>query len=419
MTGEIVRISEEYYKAQEATSAPLDARRAAIGIGRNPVDWTNAERDEWHMAATVWTLSEEYIIANNKARELSRKREAASSARETLYETWNVEAERPVLAAAVPFEQALDDLHRELTSTNHAIYAWGALRGAAAGRVKRSFVMKCVETECTGFLSSEYTCGLCDVEVCKECHVKKSAAHVCDAATVATIRHIRKEAHPCPSCSALISKIDGCDQMYCTQCHTAFSWNTGRIETGVVHNPHYYQYMRETGQAAPRRYNPGFACEEVHGIERTLMLLRNRVPAELVNTALEAYRCIIHIREVDLLDYRREQARYLEQEWRRVLRVKRLLNVIDDAKWKTILQREEKSHYKVTAWVHLLEMYTTVSLETLARITRTSTESDFRGFYAECEKAKAYTVEQAGAIAKVFGCVIPKGLRAPLTPVTA
>jgi hypothetical protein len=101
----------------------------------------------------------------------------------------------------------------------------------------------------------------------------------------------------------------------------------------------------------------------------------------------------------------------LDQEWRRILRVKRLLNVLDDAGWKTALQREEKKHYKITAWVHLLEMYTTVSLETFARIKVNSPVEDVRRIYAEYESAKAYTIEQAKAIAKVFGCVVPKGLR--------
>ena len=32
--------------------------------------------------------------------------------------------------------------------------------------------------------------------------------------------------------------------MWCTQCHSAFSWKSGKIERGVVHNPHYYEWNR-------------------------------------------------------------------------------------------------------------------------------------------------------------------------------
>ena len=38
--------------------------------------------------------------------------------------------------------------------------------------------------------------------------------------------------------------VKNCDQMYCTVCKIAFSWKTGEIENGVIHNPHYFQYQR-------------------------------------------------------------------------------------------------------------------------------------------------------------------------------
>jgi hypothetical protein len=56
-------------------------------------------------------------------------------------------------------------------------------------------------------------------------------------------------------------------------------------------------------------------------------------------------------------------------------------------------------------------MYTTVSLETFARIKVDSPVDDVRRVYAEFQAAKAYTLEQAKAIAKVYGCVLPRGLR--------
>jgi hypothetical protein len=41
-----------------------------------------------------------------------------------------------------------------------------------------------------------------------------------------------------------IEKVSGCNQMFCVQCHTAFDWATGEIETGVIHNPHYFDMMK-------------------------------------------------------------------------------------------------------------------------------------------------------------------------------
>jgi hypothetical protein len=71
---------------------------------------------------------------------------------------------------------------------------------------------------------------------------------------------LKKNTKPCPKCGVRISKIDGCDQMWCVECKTAFSWNTGNIESGKIHNPHYYQFMRERG-GMPRDPNDVVRCE--------------------------------------------------------------------------------------------------------------------------------------------------------------
>jgi|TARA_R110000803_G_scaffold60047_1_gene119120 hypothetical protein len=34
--------------------------------------------------------------------------------------------------------------------------------------------------------------------------------------------------------------------MWCTQCYTAFDWRTGHIETGRIHNPHYFEFKKRT-----------------------------------------------------------------------------------------------------------------------------------------------------------------------------
>lgn len=341
--------------------------------------------------------------------------QAADRALDDLYDAWRAGAEAPHLAAtAVIVDTELVPLTRKSMAARESIATWGAPLATSKKVVeeKKTFLMKCVKATCEGFLSEEYTCGLCDLQVCSECHVAKGPDHACDPATVATIRQIRKEAHPCPVCAALISKIDGCDQMWCTQCNTAFSWTTGRVETGVVHNPHYFQYMREMGRAVPRRHNPGFGCDAVHDIERTLFHLcaQEGAPVGLLTEILETYRNVLHVREVDLIEYRRGQVRYLEHEWRRVLRVKRLLHEIDDSEWKTALQREEKSYYKITAWVHLLEMYTTVSIEAFARIT--DAKSAISSF-SEYEKIRIYAAQEAKVISRFYGCVLPKCFQTP------
>lgn len=121
----------------------------------------------------------------------------------------------------------------------------------------RQFIMKCPGEGCRGFLSSAWKCGTCEKFFCSDCHAQKEAmrdeGHVCNADAKATASMIRQETKPCPKCGIRISKIDGCDQMWCTECQTTFSWNSGQILLNtVVHNPHYYEYLRKTNGAIPR-----------------------------------------------------------------------------------------------------------------------------------------------------------------------
>ena len=133
---------------------------------------------------------------------------------------------------------------------------------ADADVVARSFIKACPVEECHGFLGADFTCALCAGKVCDGCHEilagsAETQSHVCDPVTVASVKAIVAESRPCPQCGAAISKVDGCDQMWCTQCHTTFSWRTGAKEDGTTHNPHYYEWMRRSGLAIPRAVDGG------------------------------------------------------------------------------------------------------------------------------------------------------------------
>ena len=114
------------------------------------------------------------------------------------------------------------------------------------------FIKACPAEGCRGFLSEGFKCALCSLEICKDCHAPLKPGHVCDLQIVASVKALTAESKPCPNCSAAISKVDGCDQMWCTQCHTTFSWRTGQKEEGTTHNPHYYEWMRRSGIPIPR-----------------------------------------------------------------------------------------------------------------------------------------------------------------------
>ena len=76
----------------------------------------------------------------------------------------------------------------------------------------------------------------------------------------------------------MIHKTEGCNQMYCVMCHTAFDWNSLRIITGVIHNPHYFEYLNRQPGQAPR--TPG---DLVCGGPPNSFTIRNRISSFFQN----------------------------------------------------------------------------------------------------------------------------------------
>jgi hypothetical protein len=110
---------------------------------------------------------------------------------------------------------------------------------------------KCPDNGCNGSLNDEYLCVSCQKQYCKDCFEILNENHQCNEDLKATISQIKKEAKPCPNCGTMISKISGCSQLFCTNtnCGTAFNWNTGEIEKGIIHNPEAYGYYARNPEA--------------------------------------------------------------------------------------------------------------------------------------------------------------------------
>lgn len=114
-------------------------------------------------------------------------------------------------------------------------------------------IMRCPGQGCKGFINGQTgACGMCELKVCIHCfsELREGETHTCDPEAKASADQVKQCSKPCPSCAARISKIDGCDQMWCTECHVAFSWTSGAIETGHIHNPHYLEHQRRNGAQA-------------------------------------------------------------------------------------------------------------------------------------------------------------------------
>ncbi len=114
----------------------------------------------------------------------------------------------------------------------------------------------CSNSTCNGMLKTDSNlCSICDNITCSKClqpYNKDIKKHKCDEDDIKTAKLIKKDTKYCPKCNFGITKISGCDVMFCTQCNTSFNWKTMEILTKNLHNPHYLEYLRKNGTQRQR-----------------------------------------------------------------------------------------------------------------------------------------------------------------------
>lgn len=277
---------------------------------------------------------------------------------------------------------------------------------------KRTFVRCCPAPDCRGFLAEDWKCGMCDGRSCNKCHEyigkELAAPHTCKPENIETAKLLSKDTRHCPSCAAPIFKIDGCDQMYCMQCHTPFSWKTGQIETGAIHNPHYYEYMRTHGGNAPRRQPGDFGgCGALlPDYSQILRSVRKVWPEVNVTELGKIVQNYYHIREVTLPMYQRAQGEEGEAN-NRDLRVRFLLKEIDERHFKQLLHKREKAKMFKQELFQVTNMYQVVLTDILLRLTRSKKASEAVEVWSEIQQLRNYVNESYEKLHQRYNCKVP------------
>jgi hypothetical protein len=170
------------------------------------------------------------------------------------------------------------------------------------------------------------------------CNEECEDSHVCDPDVVKTMKLINRDTKPCPKCSTMIHKIDGCAQMWCTTCQTAFDWRTGKVETGRIHNPHYFEFKSKTREHGdiPCGGRPSYRELIDSNAPPRIMSLNTSVGIVEYNLAYK-----YEFRYTDNLD----------------IRISYLMNKINEVELKKELQRRDKYNDKMTDIQNIYRMF--------------------------------------------------------------
>ena len=218
---------------------------------------------------------------------------------------------------------------------------------------KNTFIKNCSMPNCKGTLNNRWNCRLCETSHCSKCGEKKVGptvegegkeevkaggdVHVCDPNMVQSMEEIKKNSKPCPKCGVCIYKTEGCDQMFCIVCHTAFSWKTLEIETGRIHNPHYYEIMRKNGEIR-REDGDVRPCDELVNVNNYweyLMQCQRALSREAYHKLEETFRFVTELEQLH-----NERNFVITNRTFLDIRKKYLLNQIDGSTFRTNIKRK-------------------------------------------------------------------------------
>ena len=239
---------------------------------------------------------------------------------------------------------------------------------------KVRYIAPCPVDDCKGFVNNKFTCGMCEKKICGKCYRSLMTdnslndsltnsltnSHVCKKEDIDTVELLKKDTKPCPKCAVPIHKISGCSQIFCVMCHTAFGWNTGKIETGVIHNPHYYEFLRKTQGFVTRNVGDGQNCNAfpiMYDVTRNLVSLRSRPTEVYLNDVPDwlysAHQLVQHIQWTELRRFPNVE----NYGTYRDLRVKYLLGTITEKRWISLLKMREKKRMKNQSIFLILSMF--------------------------------------------------------------
>jgi hypothetical protein len=306
------------------------------------------------------------------------------------------------------------------TTLRETIHAWDVNlsmgkkknkeEGEADEEEELRVITKCVEPECKGFVMSNWECGICQKKYCQKCHTvtpegEGEVKHVCNPDDVKTIKLIMNTTKPCPTCATLIHKINGCNQMWCPSCKTAFNYSTGNIERGIIHNPHYFEWFRnnqKNGIVKQTETNCNREIDQRQFLTHVNIAFKsNGVAHNHPIHTLHIYNRIYGHIEYVMEDIPNVDTTSVNYNLRN--RMKWMLSDLTDDEFKKILLKEEKKVKYESSIKHIAHMSRTVFNDIFHKVLFCNSPAEVEPFLKELTTINKYANEQLEYVCKTYG----------------
>jgi hypothetical protein len=268
---------------------------------------------------------------------------------------------------------------------------------------KAKYIAHCPKETCKGYIVDQGKCGICSQYMCSKCHQSKKSRmdenHVCKPNDVSTATLLKSDTRPCPSCAVPIFKIHGCDQMLCTSCWTAFSWDTGDVDNGYIHNPHFKEY--ENSHGGRQRARGDVRCGGAPTMLNIKYNIRNII--KLPYWVENAYILINHINIVVLPPLNNDVREATHSD----LRLKYLMDDIDESKWLSELKKRVKKREKEREVYMMMQMFSDTLGDLFSNLQDIKTEDEAVMIMMEMYDLKHYTQKELKKVSRRYKNFVP------------